>query len=324
MINFNISKNEIADILGINPFSEDKEYIGVSTIDNPNDQTIIFIKKITEELVPAISKLSQCLFVTQENAADINGEIIIVEKTRFAMAKILNYIGDKKNPYIKSISKTAVIHKGTKIGKNVRIEDFVFIGPNVVIGDNVRIKQGVKILENTTIGDYSIIRENSVIAGQGFGVEKDENGNNFKIMHFGGVVIGKYVEIGAFNTVVSGTINPTVIEDYVKTDDHVHIAHNCRIGENTTLTAGAIFGGSITTGRNVYVGLNSTVKNGAMVNDDNLVGMATAITKDIYLKNKTYTGVPGKEFDDFKNDKNAMKFLVENIGKIKKVLSNIE
>ena len=32
------------------------------------------------------------------------------------------------------------------------------------------------------------------------------------------------VEIGAINTVVSGTIHPTVVEKYVKTDDHVHIA----------------------------------------------------------------------------------------------------
>ncbi|MGS0972984.1 MAG: DapH/DapD/GlmU-related protein [Candidatus Izemoplasmataceae bacterium] len=164
---------------------------------------------------------------------------------------------------------------------------FGYIAGNGFLGDNVIVKQGAKILENTHIGDNSIIRENSVIGGHGFGVEKDEEGNNLKIPHFGGVIIGDNVEIGALNTVVSGTINPTVVEDYVKVDDYVHIAHNCKIGKNSIITAGVIFSGSVKIGENVWVGSNSTIKNSISINDDNLIGIGTVITKDICDNNRT-------------------------------------
>ena len=46
--------------------------------------------------------------------------------------------------------------------------------------------------------------------------------------HYGGVIIGKNADIGALNT-TGGVIEPTILDNNVVTDDHVHIAHNCRI-----------------------------------------------------------------------------------------------
>lgn len=39
--------------------------------------------------------------------------------------------------------------------------------------------------------------------------------------------IGHNVEIGVFIAMRAGTINPTVIEDDVKVENLVHIAHDC-------------------------------------------------------------------------------------------------
>lgn len=323
MVKYSISKREIAEILGISSFGEDKKYVGVSTLDNPVNQSIIFIKKIKQKKTEAISQLEGCLIITQEET-ELDYDTMIVENTRLAMAKILNYMSTKLKLDEISISNSSLIHPGSKIGDNVRIEAFVYIGANVEIGNNVTIKQGAKILQNTVIGDDSVIRENSVVGGQGFGVEKDEDGNNLKISHLGGVTIGKHVEVGALNTIVSGTINPTIIEDYTKIDDHVHIAHNCRIGKNAIITAGVILSGSVSIGSNVWVGPNSTIKNSITINDDNLIGIGTVITKDISDVEKTYAGVPGKEFGDFIKDKKAMHFLVNNLEKIKKALNDIE
>jgi UDP-3-O-[3-hydroxymyristoyl] glucosamine N-acyltransferase len=323
MVKYEISKREIAQIFGISYVGEEKKYVGVCTIDNPQNQSIIFIKKITQEKASAISHLEGCLIITQEET-ELDNDTIIVENTRLAMAKVLNFISSKLSLDETSVSNSAFIHTGAKIGDNVRIEAFAYIDDKVEIGNGVMIKQGAKILRNTVIGDYSVIRENSVVGGQGFGVEKDKHGNNLKISHLGGVKIGKHVEVGALNTIVSGTINPTTIEDYTKIDDHVHIAHNCRIGKNAIITAGVILSGSVSIGSNVWVGPNSTIKNSITVNDDNLIGIGTVITKDIKDGEKTYAGVPGKEFGDFIKDKKAMHFLVNNLEKIKKAINDIE
>ena len=58
-----------------------------------------------------------------------------------------------------------------------------------------------------------------------------------RLPHLGRVVIGNNVEIGALNTIARGTLDDTYIGDNVKTDDHVHIAHNVYVGKNTIITA---------------------------------------------------------------------------------------
>lgn len=321
VVYYDITRREVEEVTGVEGHGADSSYRGVCTISEPRDQSVIFMKQIKEKDIEIISKLNNCLVVTQDKEK-YSFDTITVENTRLAMAKILNYISSKLESHTKNISELSFVHPEAQIGNNVQIEAFAYIDQHVVIGDNVVICKGARILDNTIIGDNSIIRENSVVGGQGFGVEKDEQGNNLKISHLGGVRIGSNVEIGALNTIVSGTINPTTIDDFTKTDDHVHIAHNCVIGRNAIITAGVILSGSVTIGSNVWVGPNSTIKNSVKVNEDNLIGIGTVITKDIDGINLTYAGVPGKEFKDFIGDKKAMQYLVNNLDKIKLVIEN--
>lgn len=317
MINFRISSNEIGKILNLNiEFDDERYFQGISTIDQVVSNTVIFIKNINEESKSKILELQDCLIITQDSRT-FPFQTIKVSNSRLAMAKVLGYVYKKMYKKLISVSPNAIVSSDAIIGNNVVIEDFVFIDSGVKIGDNVQIKCGAKILKNCTIGNNCIIRENTVIGGQGFGVEKDENGNNYKIQHLGGVCIHDNVEIGALNTVVSGTINPTIIEEYVKTGDHVHIAHNCHIKRNAIITAGVILSGSVTIGENVWIGPNSTIKNSLVVGDNNLIGIGTVITRIIEDTNNTYAGVPGKKLNDFINERKAFQFLVENIEKIK-------
>ena len=72
-------------------------------------------------------------------------------------------------------------------------------------------------------------------------------------------IIGNQVEIGALNTIVAGALINTTIGDDVKTDDHVHIAHNVSIGKRTLITAcaGVV---AVTIGNDVWIGPNSSLK----------------------------------------------------------------
>ncbi len=87
------------------------------------------------------------------------------------------------------------------------------------------------------------MKSGSVIGEMGFGFERDEAGIPLRMAHLESVEIGNRVEIGSLNTVCRGTLNSTVIEDDVKTDDHVHIAHNCRVRRGAMLTAAVVLSG---------------------------------------------------------------------------------
>ena len=93
------------------------------------------------------------------------------------------------------------------------------------------------------IGERCVIRSNTVIGAQGFGFEQDSDGTWLRFPHFGNVVIENDVEIGALNSICRGSLGNTIIRSGVKTDNLVHIAHNCIIGKNSILTACTTLGG---------------------------------------------------------------------------------
>lgn len=67
--------------------------------------------------------------------------------------------------------------------------------------------------------------------------KNNTDGIPIRLPHLGGVRIGRNVEIGVFTAVCTGTIEPTVVEDDVKVDNLVHIAHNRVIGKCALMTA---------------------------------------------------------------------------------------
>jgi len=207
-----------------------------------------------------------------------NVTYILVENPRLCFAKLLS-------KYYKPTTKFK-IHPTAIIGKNCKIRR-VSIGPYVVIGDNVKIGDGsiifpkVVIANNVKIGQNVIIKSNTTIGQKGFGFEFDKNHIPISILHIGGVKIGNNVEIGANNTVVQGTLKNTIISDYVKTDDHVHIAHNVEIGERTIITACAEISGSAKIGSDCWLGPNCSIMNQITVGNNVLVGLGAVVIKSV-------------------------------------------
>lgn len=181
----------------------------------------------------------------------------------------------------------SVIHPSAKIGKNVVVERGCRIGEHVVIEHNVVIERG------TSIGDYSRIRAGSSIGGDGFGFERLPDGTPVRFPHLGGVYIGRYVEIGALNSVVRGTLSDTVIEDYVKTDNLVHVAHNCHIERGAFLTACSELSGGVRVGQNAWVGPNCSIIQKVHIGAGALVGIGAVVTKNID-PDSVWAGNPAK------------------------------
>lgn len=280
---------------------------GISTLNDIKENTIVFIKKYNDELIEKINSFNNLFIILKEEYKDKieykNNSYIFVENPRYEYARIIDFIISQEEEGNKFTEVNgSYIAEGVQIDSSVEVEPGVLIGPNVVIGRGTKILSGAKIKGNVKIGENCIIRENCVIGGYGFGFEKDYDGNNFRIPHLGGVVIGNNVEIGAITTVCSGTINPTIIEDFVKVDDHVHVAHNVVIGENSIITACAEISGSCKIGRNSWLAPNTAIINGISIGENVTIGMGAVVTKSVE-DNQVMVGAPAETLEEAKKFK---------------------
>lgn len=212
-------------------------------------------------------------------------------------------------PSKSNIHPTAVIHPSVRIGRNVEIGPFVVIDENSEIGEGSIIEAGcvlghsvkvgsrsvlfprVTVYEFSQIGDRARIHSGVVIGSDGFGyaprmAQKTPGATpqvvgHQKIYHLGKVVIGNDVEIGANSCVDRGTLGDTMIEDDVKLDNHVQVAHNVHLGRGTVICGSSGFAGSASSGEFVYVGGLAGIKNQVHVGDRALVGAGSMVSKDV-------------------------------------------
>lgn len=278
----------------------------IASINNLKNNSILFVKDLDQELFDKLIILKGCLLILAEKdihislGLEVNNAIIFSENPRYRYAEILNLIYDFKNT-----RKELYFNKELNIytGKNVFIDSTSFVEPysiifsNSVIKKNSYIMSGVKIGPNVSIGDNTIIRENSVIGGFGFGMATEKDKPIIRIPHTGGVLIGNNVEIGALNTVCSGTIEPTIIEDFVKTDDHVHIAHNCLIKRETIITACSEISGSVKIGEKSWLGPNCSIINQINIENNSYIGIGACVTKPV-PENTMVAGNPAKKIKE--------------------------
>lgn len=156
-----------------------------------------------------------------------------------------------KNLYLGSFS---YIGKNVTIGNDVKIYPNCFIGDNVTIGDNCIFFAGVKIYSETVIGNNCNFHSGCVVGSDGFGFAPTEDGTFSKIPQIGNVIIEDDVEIGANTTIDRATLGTTLIRKGVKLDNHIQVAHNVEIGENTVIAAQTGIAGSTKIGSNCLIG----------------------------------------------------------------------
>ncbi|HBL78183.1 MAG: acyl-[acyl-carrier-protein]--UDP-N-acetylglucosamine O-acyltransferase [Bacteroidetes bacterium GWF2_42_66] len=123
----------------------------------------------------------------------------------------------------------AYVHPEAKVADNVVIEPFVSIDKDVVIGEGTRIGSSVTILPGTRIGKNCNIFPGAVIGG----IPQD--------LKFQGeyttVEIGNNTTIREFVTVNRGTASKgkTTVGNNCLIMAYVHIAHDCKVGNNIIL-----------------------------------------------------------------------------------------
>ena len=122
-----------------------------------------------------------------------------------------------------------------------------------VIGADTVLKSRVTIGQGCVLGERCIVHPGAVIGADGFGFAQ-EQGQWIKIEQLGRVRVGNDVEIGANTCIDRGAIGDTVIEDGVKLDNLIQIAHNVHLGRNVAMAACAGIAGSTTVGAGCTIG----------------------------------------------------------------------
>lgn len=275
-----VRASKIAEFLDKELKGPDVEVEKPCSIKNLQPKCITFAKKFSSDILERLISNKQCLaLVTKEYEGKVNCAHIVSDNPRLDFAKTVSHFFQASSKA--GIAKTAILGENTQIGEEVSIGEYTVIGNNVSIGNGTVIRNHVVICDNTVIGYNCLIRSNTVIGEEGFGFEKDKDQVPVRLPHLGKVVIGNNVEIGALNTIARGTLDDTYVGDNVKTDDHVHIAHNIHIENNTIITACSEISGSVIIGANSWLGPNCSIMNKITLGENVLVGLGAVVTKSV-------------------------------------------
>ncbi len=147
-----------------------------------------------------------------------------------------------------------MIGEDASIGAGTRIEAGAVIGEGVRIGSDCRIYPRVVLYPGTTLGNRVIVHAGAVLGADGFGYVRDKTtGAYTQFPQQGTLVIEDDVEIGANTTIDRGALKETRIGRGTKTDNLVHVGHNCEIGEDVILVTGVGISGSCTVGNGAVI-----------------------------------------------------------------------
>ncbi len=248
--------------------------------DNIKANSLIFInkKKYNNEKIN-----KNCIVITNLKLKSKN--IFFSKRPRLEFCKILKKLIQKK-----ILTENLIV---TKISNKSQISKDAIVEKNVQIGPNTIIEAGAIIKQNSIIGKNCIIRSGAVISAKSFSFER----SNKKIYHFpllGGVKIGDNVIVGS-NTVISrGNMGFTEIGNNTLIDTLVQVAHNCKIGENITITGGSNIGGSVKIEDNVMISPCSNLINNIKIGKGSHVGIGSVVIKDV-AKNTKVFGNPARK-----------------------------
>jgi UDP-3-O-[3-hydroxymyristoyl] glucosamine N-acyltransferase len=244
----------------------------------------------------------------------LSAALIRVPDAYSAFAALLTKYQELKTQQLSGIQQPSYIAATAKLGENVFVAAFVYIGENVVIGNGVKLLAGVSIGDNVTIADKSIlhagvkvyhecvigknvtIHAGTVIGSDGFGFAPQADGTFKKVPQIGNVVIEDFVEIGANATIDRATIGSTLIKAGAKLDNLIQIAHNVEVGNNTVIAAQSGVSGSTKLGNNVMIGGQAGIVGHISIADGAKINAQSGVSKSIKEPNTAVTGTPAFDY----------------------------
>jgi UDP-3-O-[3-hydroxymyristoyl] glucosamine N-acyltransferase len=264
---------------------------GLAPLESATPAQLSFLSnpKYTQQLA---ASRAGCVIVApaQREAALARGDCIVTEQPYLYYARVSQFwkkrLGAPAGP---AIHPSAVIDPDAVIDPTARIGALCVVERGARIGAGTTLKARVTVGEGCVVGERCIIHPGAVIGADGFGFAPNA-GAWEKIEQLGAVRIGNDVEIGANTCVDRGALGDTVIEDGVKLDNLIQIAHNVRIGKHTAMAGCVGVAGSATIGAHCTVGGSAGILGHLTLADNVHISSFSLVTRSI-LKPGHYSGI---------------------------------
>ena len=234
-----------------------------------------------------------CVIVGPDAAeqARARGACIVADDPYLYFARLTQlWRRQQARPSGPAVHPSAVVDPGATLEEGVRIGPLCVVERGARIGRDTELKARVHVGEDCVLGARCIVHPGAVIGADGFGFAPVKGGGYEKIEQLGAVRIGDDVEIGANTCIDRGALGDTVIEDGVKLDNLIQVAHNVRIGRNTAVAACTGIAGSAVIGANCMIGGAARIQGHITIADGTFVSTGTFISRSI-AKPGMYTGV---------------------------------
>lgn len=287
-----MNSSTIASVLNTAVEGEDIDIHTFSSLSNITENSVVFANKFNQNYVALLNNHKVLALVGKDYAGKLDCPYIVSNNPRLDFVRVVQKFFVKKPEA--SIHHSAVVEKGALIGKNVSIGPHCHISAESVIGDNTIIQANVTLLNKVTLGTNCYIEPGTVLGGEGFGYEYDENGVPIHFPHTGDIVIGNNVCIGSNTCIDRGTIDSTIIDDDVKIDNLVHIGHNVHVCKNTLIVAGTVICGGTQIGENCWISPNASIHQKITVGNNAKVGIGAVVLGRV-REGQTVFGVPAKK-----------------------------
>lgn len=175
-----------------------------------------------------------------------------------------------------NIHPTAIVDPQAELDAGVTVGPYTLVGPHVKVGAGTTIAGHVVLEGHTTIG-----RDNRIFQFASIGAanqDKKYQGEPTEL------VIGDRNTIREFTTLQVGTVQDkgrTTIGDDNWIMAYVHVAHDCIVGNNTTLANNATMAGHVEIGDWVTVGGLTGIHQFVKVGAHAMLGFASAVAQDV-------------------------------------------
>lgn len=282
----------------------------VASLEQAGEGALSFLANARYRKYLATTRAS-AIILQADYAGEAPGAVLVVANPYAAFARAATLISPPASP-------GQGVHPTTVIGEDCCIDASAWIGPNCVLADGVDIGAGVQLAAGCVVGEGSVlgagtvlypnvvirhavrigarvmIHPGAVIGSDGFG-HAQEDGRWLKVPQLGGVSIGNDVEIGANTTIDRGALDDTVIEDGVRLDNQIQVAHNVHIGAHTVIAGCVGISGSAHIGKHCMIGGGVGIVGHLEITDHVTVTGMTMVTRSIDQPGVYSSGLPAQE-----------------------------
>lgn len=173
------------------------------------------------------------------------------------------------------IHPTAIVSPQAVLGQDVSIGPFCVIEDDVTIGDGCRLESRVSVCSGTRLGKRNHLHDGAVVGGKPQHARCPEE--------LGQTIVGEGNVIREYVTIHRG-LHPgsdTVIGSGNMLMIGVHVAHDCRIGDQCIMANNALLAGHVTVGSKAYLSGAVAVHQFCRIGSYAMVGGQAHITKDV-------------------------------------------